>query len=279
MSSTHSPITVLGSLVVSVCCVLLVPLDALRSVNVEAQTAEKEPYRNTGSEGAVSGKVSLEGEAPLRKRIDVSQDAKCAEIARNPRTEDVIVSGGRLANVFVYVKGSELERWSFETPQTWVVLDQRRCRFAPHVLGIQTMQPFTVLNSDPTTHNVHPAPRVNQEWNQSQGPNGGFIEKKFSRAETMIPVKCNQHPWMRAYIGVLAHSFFAVSASDGSFGIDGLPPGDYTVVAWHEVLGEQTEKITIGSGERKFIDFAFSAVPAARSSSLSLKMGSPIVVQ
>lgn len=259
--------------------VVLVPFEASTTVNAGAQTVEKQPYRETGTEGALSGVVSFDGEAPSRKKIDMSGDPTCAEIARNPRTEDVIVNGGRLANVFVYVKGGELERLTFETPQTWVLLDQRRCRFVPRVLGIQTMQQFTVLNSDPTSHNVHPAPRVNVEWNQSQEPNGGYIEKKFTRAETMIPVKCNQHPWMRAYIGVLAHPFFAVSTSDGSFGINGLPHGDYTVVAWHEVFGEQTEKITIAPGERKSIAFAFGAAPAARSSSLSLNTGSAVVVQ
>lgn len=279
MSSTHFLVRALGILILSVWWLVLVPFDASTSVNVGAQTMEKQPYRETGTEGALSGVVSFDGEAPSRKKIDMSQDATCAEIARNPRTEDVIVSRGRLANVFVYVRGGELERLTFETPQTWVVLDQRRCRFVPRVLGVQTGQRFTVLNSDPTTHNVHPAPRVNPEWNQSQSPNTGLIDKVFNRAETMIPVKCNQHPWMRAYIGVLAHPFFAVSASDGSFGIDGLPHGDYTVVAWHEVLGEQTEKITIGPGERKSIDFGFSSAPSGHRSSFSLKIESPIVVQ
>lgn len=275
MSSTHRLIRVIVTLVLSACSVALVTSEISQS-----DDADKKPlYKRTGAEGALSGNVSFEGTPPTRKRIDVSQDANCVEIGRNSRTEDVIVSAGKLANVFVYLKGGDLVRFAFETPETGVVLDQQQCRFVPHVLGIQTGQPLTVLNSDPTAHNVHPAPRMNPEWNQSQPANGVPFEKKFMRPETLIPVKCNQHPWMRAYIGVLAHPFFAVSARDGSFHIDRLPPGEYTVIAWHELLGEQTAKVTVGPNERKSVDFAFSAPPAGRTSSLSLMIESPIVVQ
>jgi plastocyanin len=207
----------------------------------------------------------------------MSQDGNCADIARNPRTEDVLVTAGRLANVFVYVKGASLEKMSFETPPTKVVLDQRQCRFVPRVLGIQTGQNLIIFNSDPTTHNVHPAPRVNQEWNQMQAQDAAPIEKAFARAETLIPIKCNQHPWMRAYVGVLAHPFFAVSAKDGSFKIDGLPPGEYTVVAWHEAFGERTATVSIGSLETKSIELVFPTKRAVRSP-VSLRTENPLVI-
>jgi plastocyanin len=176
------------------------------------------------------------------------------------------MTNGQLANAFVYVKGGELDRFVFEVPGASVVIDQQQCQFTPRVVGIQTGQTLTFLNSDPTTHNVHPAPRVNAEWNRMQAEYGTPIETRFTRPETLIPIKCNQHPWMRAYVGVLSHPFFAVSSEDGSFSIAGLPPGDYALVAWHETRGEQTATFSMRSGEAKSVDFVFgmktSGVPS-----------------
>jgi plastocyanin len=260
------------------CCVDSAPLQPSRATIAEAQVENRQPYKRTGAEGAVTGQIRFEGEAPARRKLDLSQDANCAAVARNPRTEDVVVTDGRLANVFVYVKGGALENTSFETPQSPASLDQRQCRFVPRVLGIQTGQSLIFFNSDPTTHNIHPVPRVNQEWNQMQARDGMPLEKSFSREETLIPVKCNQHPWMRAYVGVLAHPFFAVSARNGSFKIEGLPQGEYTLVGWHEVLGEQTVKLSIGSMETKSIELVFTTSKVGRSSG-SLRMESPLVVE
>ena len=275
---TYLIVRVLIGLSVAVCCVASAPLQPSRTTPAEAQVENREPYKRTGAEGAVTGKILFEGEAPIRKRIDMSQDANCAAIARNPRSEDVVVTDGKLANVFVYAKGASLEKFSFETPQTKVVLDQRQCRFVPRVLGIQTGQSLIFFNSDPTTHNVHPAPRVNQEWNQMQAQNSMPIEKSFTRVETLIPIKCNQHPWMKAYVGVLAHPFFAVSGRDGSFKIEGLPQGEYTLVAWHEILGEQTVTLSIGSMETKSIELVFSTNRVGRSTD-SLRTQRPLVVE
>jgi plastocyanin len=268
---------VIGLSVAICCCVTLAPLQPSQTTTAEAQVENRQPYKRTGAEGAVTGQIRFEGEAPARRKLDMSQDAGCAAVARNPRTEDVVVTDGRLANVFVYVKGDLLEKSSFETPQTPVSLDQRQCRFVPRVLGIQTGQTLIFFNSDPTTHNIHPAPRVNQEWNQMQARDGMPLEKSFTRVETLIPVKCNQHPWMKAYVGVLAHPFFAVSGRNGSFKIEGLPQGEYTLVAWHEALGEQTVKLSIGPMETKSIELVFTTRRVGRSSG-SLRMESPLVV-
>ena len=265
-------------LTVSVCCVVLARVEQSRTAKARVQSENKERYERTGAEATVTGKVLFDGDVPARKKIDMSQDANCAGIARNPRTDYVVATDGKLANVFVYLRGGSLDKLTFEIPRTGIVLDQRQCRFVPRVLGIQTGQILTVLNSDPTTHNVHPAPRVNQEWNQMQAPDGRPLEKAFSRPETLIPVKCNQHPWMRAYVGVLAHPFFAVSTRDGSFWIDGLPSGEYTLVAWHETLGEQTTSITLGPREKKTVDFIFNAKTSGQSSA-SLRTGKQLVIQ
>jgi len=250
-------VRVLVGLTVAVFCVASVPLYLSRTTTADAQVDDRKPYQQTGAEGVLIGKVLFQGETPTRKRIVMSQDASCAAISRNPRTEDVIVTDGGLANVFVYVKGALLEGHSFDTPETKVVLDQRQCRFAPRVLGIQTGQSLVFFNSDPTTHNVHPTPKLNQEWNVMQAQEAMPIEKVFTRVETLIPIRCNQHPWMKAYVGVLAHPFFAVSRKDGSFKIEGLPPGEYTLVAWHEVFGELTTSFSMAPMERKSIDLTF----------------------
>jgi plastocyanin len=268
----------IGLSVAICCCVISTPLQTSRTASAGAQVENRQPYKRTGAEGTVTGQIRFEGEAPARRKLDMSQDANCAAVARNPRTEDVVVTDGRLANVFVYVKGGALENTSFETPQTPVSLDQRQCRFVPRVLGIQTGQTLIFFNSDPTTHNIHPAPRENQEWNQMQARDGMPLEKSFSRVETLIPVKCNQHPWMKAYVGVLAHPFFAVSGRNGSFKIEGLPQGEYTLVAWHEVLGEQTVKLSIGPLETKSLEIVFTARRVARSYG-SLRMERPLVVE
>jgi plastocyanin len=268
----------IGLSVAICCCVTPAPLQTSLTVNAEAQLENQSPYKRTGAEGTVTGQILFDGEAPARKRFDMSQDANCAAIARNPRSEDVIVTDGKLANVFVYVKGVSLENLSFDTPQTKVVLDQRQCRFVPRVLGIRTGQNLIVVNSDPTTHNVHPVPKVNPEWNQMLAQGSMPIEKKFTRAETLIPIRCNQHPWMKAYVGVLAHPFFAVSGRDGSFKIESLPPGEYTLVAWHEVFGEQTVEMSIGSMETKSIELVFTTSRVGRSSA-SLRTESPMVLE
>jgi plastocyanin len=230
----------------------------------------KPAYTSTGNEGSVTGKVSFNGTAPAPKKIDMGQDSYCVGAPGEKTTEDVVVANGKLANVFIYVKsGGAVDKYSFPAPATDVVLDQKGCRYHPHVLGIETGQNLKVVNSDQTTHNVHPSPSKNAEWNQSQAPGAPPIEKKFNRAETLIPVKCNQHPWMKAYIGVLAHPFYSVSnEADGTYTIKGLPPGDYTIVAWHEKYGEQTQKVTVAAKETKTLDFTFSAAAARGPSSL-----------
>jgi hypothetical protein len=225
--------------------------------NREAQAEQRPIYKPIGLEGKLHGRILFVGDPPARKRIDMSGDGNCVGIAKNPRTEDFIVADNGLANAFVYVKGGDLGRFAFEAPASNVVLDQQRCQFIPRVLGLQIKQTLVILNSDPTTHNIHPSPRVNPEWNKMQEQYGTPIETQFMRAETLVPVKCNLHPWMGAYVGVLAHPFFAVSSKDGTYSIAGLPPGDYTLVAWHEVAGEKTVTFSIGPSEAKSVDLVF----------------------
>lgn len=222
--------------------------------------AAKKIYQRTGAEGAIGGTVSFGGRRPAERRIDTSADPACTMKNPNLHTEWVAGNRGRLANVFVYIKsGAPLEDLSFETPATPAVIDQVGCRFVPHVLGMQTNQMIEIPNSDPTTHNVHPNPMTNIEWNQSHVSGAPPIRKQFTHSEVMIPIKCNQHPWMKAYVGVLPHPFFAVSDENGMFRIEGLPAGSYTLAAWHETLGEKTIDVVIGSYSQQDVTFRFNA--------------------
>ena len=168
----------------------------------------------------------------------------------------VYFKDGKLANVFVYVKDGMGDR-SFEVPKDSVTIDQKGCQYHPHVLGVMTNQNIEIRNDDDTTHNIHPTPKDNREWNESQPPKAAALEKQFTREEVMLPVKCNQHPWMKMYLNVSKTPFFAVTGSDGKYEIKGLPPGDYTLAFVHEKLGEQTQKVTLAAKDSKTVDQAF----------------------
>jgi plastocyanin len=173
--------------------------------------------------------------------------------------ETVMVgSGGALQNVFVYVKDG-LGNLRFPVPARPIVLDQKGCHYVPHVLGVQVGQSVEILNSDNTLHNVHAVPKANQEFNMGQPLPGIKHTHQFSTREVMVPFKCDVHPWMQAWVGVLDHPYFAVTGADGSFSLQGLPPGTYTIEAWHESLGTQTQSVTIGEKESKDVQFSFKA--------------------
>jgi uncharacterized lipoprotein NlpE involved in copper resistance len=210
--------------------------------------------------GQVSGKISFDGAKPKQQRIVMDQDPVCVQKHSGAVfAEDGAVNGdGTLPIAFVYVKAGA-EKYTFAAPADVVTLDQDGCMYKPHVLGVMTGQTLKIVSSDATTHNIHPMPKNNMAWNMSQAPGAAPIEKKFARPEIMLPVKCNQHPWMRAWIGVTSNPFFAVSGSDGTFTIKGLPPGDYTIGAWTATFGTQEQKVTVGAKESKTVDFKFKA--------------------
>jgi plastocyanin len=205
----------------------------------------------------INGTVKFDGPAPKGSKIDMSQDPGCKGMNQ---AENVVVNGGDLANVFVYVKDG-LGNRTFDVPKDPVVLDQQGCQYHPHVLGVMAGQTVQIKNDDPTTHNIHPTPKDNREWNESQPPSSPAIEKNFAREEIMLPVKCNQHPWMKMYINVVKTPFYAVTGKDGKYEIKGLPPGDYTIAFVQEKLGEQDQKVTVAAKDTKTVDQSFK--PAA----------------
>jgi plastocyanin len=227
------------------------------SSGAAAPAATATPAVDPAIAATVTGKVKFEGTAPAPQPIKLSSDPYCQKVDPGLTTENEIVAkDGAVENVFVYVKDG-LGNRTFAAPSQPVVLDQKGCHYAPHVLGIQVGQPLQIVNSDDTLHNVHGLPKDNKEFNQGQPIQGMKMTHTFSTKEVMIPFKCDVHGWMNAWIGVLDHPYYAVTTADGSFSLKGLPPGTYTIEAWHEKFGTQTQTVTVADKESKDVQFTF----------------------
>jgi len=213
---------------------------------------------DSSTAGSITGTVKFEGTPPVFRPIDMSAEAACVQANPKPVTPPVVVLGEHdaLANVVVYVK-SGLGSYRFDTPKDPAVLDQVGCMYVPRVLAMMVNQPFEVKNTDPTTHNVHPTPRENRPWNRSLEAGEAPYVTTFSQPELAIPVACNIHPWMRAYLFVFAHPYFDVTAKTGTFELKNLPPGSYTIEAWHERFGTQDVSVNIGPKESRSVSFTF----------------------
>jgi len=214
--------------------------------------------------GTVSGTVALDGMAPANEPIRMNADPVCVKETKGPQLQETFVVGSdgkTLANVFVYVKDG-LGNYVYDAPTGSVTLDQKGCRYTPHVFGVRVNQPVQIVNSDPTLHNIHATPKANKEFNNGQPIQGMKMEHKFTAKEVMVPFKCDVHGWMNAYVGVLDHPFFAVTKEDGKFELKGVPPGTYTVEAWHQRLGTMTQSVIVGASETKDVMFTFKAAGA-----------------
>ncbi len=216
---------------------------------------------SAAGEGKITGTVKLDGAAPHMRGIDMSKDPYCAkQHASDPaHLEEVVVgSGGGLENVVLYISdgltGSALTAVPSEEP----VFDQKNCVYTPHVLAMDVNQKFKVITSDQTTHNIHPNPNPmtgNIPWNQSQPPGAAPVEKSWKATE-MIPVQCNIHPWMHGYFAVVKGPY-ATTDSSGAYTINNVPAGSYTVTAWQEKYGTQTQKVTVAAGGSGSANFTF----------------------
>ncbi len=223
-----------------------------------AASAPAAPAFDPATAGNVSGMVMINGELPAGEEIMMNSDAVCAMTATNTTSGTFVGANGHLGNVFVYVKEG-LEGQSFPAASGAVVLNQQGCRYTPHVFGIRVGQTLTINNSDMTLHNIHATPSANDEFNMGQPFQGMTFDRTFDTHEVMVPFKCDVHGWMNAYIGVLDHPYFAVTAEDGMFDISTLPPGDYVLEAWHEELGTQTKNVTVATGQTAEVSFTFTA--------------------
>jgi len=229
------------------------PAAAAGGMKVDAATA-----------GSVKGVAVIDGTAPKNEAIKMNADPVCVKNAKGPQTQETYMVGAdgkSLGNVFVYVKDG-LGNFVFDPPAEAVKIDQKDCRYHPHVFGIQVGQPLEILNSDPTLHNIHAVAKNNREFNNGQPIQNMKTTHTFTAPEVMVPFKCDVHGWMNAFVGVLNHPYYAVTDASGTFTLKSLPPGTYTIEAWHEKLGTQTETVTLGAKDTKAIAFTFKA-PAA----------------
>jgi hypothetical protein len=216
-------------------------------------------YSGPGS-GAITGKVTYTGTPAKPKLVDMSKQPECVKLhpAGLP-TEDVITGpGNTLQNVVVYVSAGDSH--AAPVPTTAVSFDQHGCHYTTHVLALRVGQDVSISNSDPFSHNIHPLAKINREWNRLQPPNTPPFTYSYENEE-FIPVKCNIHAWMKAYFVVLKTSHFWVTRQDGAFTLPDLPPGRYTITAWHETYGTQSQEVTVGSGETHPVNFVFHATP------------------
>ena len=223
---------------------------------VAQEATDKPLYQLAGNEATITGTINVTGTVPKPRRFDTAADPVCMQ---RIYTEDLIVNENMVQNAFVYVKSESLAKYRFAMPESDVVLVQRNCQMSPHVLGVRTGQKLQIVNADQTTHNVHPTPKYNREFNQTHPPDVPPIIKSFDHAEVSIPFKDNQHPWEKAYVAVMDHPFFAVTDEFGRFEIRGLPPGIYLLVVWHERLGEQQVEIAVAPNEIRNADFMLDA--------------------
>jgi plastocyanin len=257
----------LRPLALSLCCTLLLAAGCKKSETANSTSAPasspSQPITqiDPATAGSIEGIVKLSGKALERIEIDMAQDPACAMSQEGKNlTEGIVAKAGKLANVYVYVKDG-LGNKVYAAPTEPAVLDQKGCRYVPHVLAAMVGQPIEFRNSDPTMHNVHMQPTVvgNQQFDISQPPNGGTTQHTFAKPELMLPVRCNNHPWMEAFLNIAPNPFFAVTGEDGHFAIHGLPPGTYTLVAVQEQLGQQQVTTTVTTRGTATADFSFNA--------------------
>jgi plastocyanin len=209
--------------------------------------------------GTITGDVRFDGTPPAMTTLSFSADAACA--AQHPvavPSGDALVHGDRVENAFVYLKEGLGDR-VFPVPAAPVTIDQQGCLYRPRVTGAQVCQPVVFLNSDPTAHNVHGTPQQSSSWNFSMGVKGSERTTRVDKPEVMVSVRCDVHPWMQGWLGVLDHPYFAVTGPDGRFALKDVPPGDYVVAAWHERFGTREARVSLAPSGQQEVTFTYAA--------------------
>jgi plastocyanin len=230
------------------------PLALVAAAGVAARAPVDRP-----AAGTVAGKVTFTGTPPKMKPIDMAKEPSCATQHPTPVMTETVVTGpgDAVVNAVIYISAGDS---ATTTPTEAVRYDQKGCQYIPHVAVMQVGQPLDIYNNDKTSHNIHPLALINPEWNKSQPPGTPPIHTTYAKPE-FIAVKCNVHPWMHGYFAVLTTSHYALTGNDGSFSLAGLAPGKYTVTAWHEKFGRQSQEVTVGPSGTVAVNFVFKALP------------------
>ena len=211
----------------------------------------------TSFAGSVTGTVKFEGTAPTMRPLAMDADPNCAKKHTTPQLPELLVlgAGNTMAHIFVRAKSVP---GNYPAPSEPVVMDQIGCMYKPHVMGVMVGQKFLIKNSDGLLHNVHSLPKINQGFNRAMPAAVTEAEYTFDKEELMFKIKCDVHPWMSAFVGVMTHPFFDVTDTDGKFEIAGLPAGTYEIEVWHEKLGTQSKSVAVGASDTQTLDFALS---------------------
>jgi len=256
-------------------CVLLLVLGLVAACGGGESTTELPPAEGGGGGGGgapapnasatITGKISFEGTPPPNDKVQMSSDPYCqTKASEYPTLETVKVSDGGLENVIVYVSSGLPTGVSYPPPTDPVEVDQQNCHYIPHVFTLRTNQQVKIKNSDMTLHNIHAFPANNPQFNVGQPVAGMVNETKFAKPETdpPMPIRCDVHKWMGAFVGVFDHPYHTVSKNGGTFELK-VPPGNYEVTAWHERFGKKTMMVQVGDNEKKEAAFSFSATDKA----------------
>ena len=247
---------------IALCSLLLVATGCKKSSTSASEPAVHYTTIDWANSGTITGTIHFTGKPPKPIQIDMGQDPVCGLSSAN-YTKQYITDKNDLENVFIYIK-SGLGNNAYAPPSTPVLVDQKGCRFIPHVVGVMVGQPIKFTNSDATMHNVHMTPSnpKNQTVDISEAPNSPGESRTLAAPELMLPIRCNNHPWMEGFVNVVPNPFYAVSGEEGHFTIKGVPPGTYTIAADHEVMGEKAATVTVGPHQTATVDFTY-AIPAS----------------
>lgn len=251
---------------------------AAAAVTVVALCATSTPIAGQVGTGTIVGHVHYMGPTPVNPVIRMGADPRCNKLyaGKRPTSQAFVVGAdGAFANVLVNVDGSFP---ATPVPTTPAVLGQKDCQYVPRVVGARIGQTLEVRNADPTDHNVHSASMAGNDFNTTQPINSKPFDVTLKAGE-LLRVRCDNHTWMTAYIGIFDNPYFSVSGTDGAFTIANVPAGKQTVKAWHEVMGTQTQMVDVKAGASTTVDFTFAPTPKAAVQSPVREVSIPAYVE